>query len=102
MLRFAPEYAAQFPAFLDDMERGEVAEAALLKHYGKTPAAVMEDMRRYLKAAQMPTEVVQLKNQQNATPAAVSDLSAADWQAVLEDLRSALGRRQKASAAWTR
>ena len=102
MLRLAPDYAAQFPSFLEDIERGEHPETALLERYGKSLAAVTEDMRRYLKAGQMPTEVMHVSRRQSEARIAVSDLRATEWQAVLSDLRSALGRPREASAAWTK
>jgi hypothetical protein len=102
MLRLAPDYAAQFPSFLEDIERGERPERALLERYGKTVAAVTEDMHRYLKAGQMPTEVMHVSRRQGEARIVVSDLRATEWQAVLSDLRSALGRPREASAAWTK
>jgi hypothetical protein len=102
MLRLAPDYAAQFPSFLEDIERGERPETALLERYGKSLTAVTEDMHRYLKAGQMPTEVMHVSIRQSQARIAVSDLRATEWQAVLSDLRSALGRPREASAAWTK
>jgi hypothetical protein len=102
MLRLAPEYAAQFPSFLDDIEQGERPETALLARYGKTLAAVTADMHRYLKAGQMPTEVMHVSSHQVPATVSASTLEPVEWQAVLSDLRSALGRPLEASAAWTR
>jgi hypothetical protein len=102
MLRLAPEYAAQFPSFLEDIERGEHPGKALLERYGKTVAAVTEDMRRYLKAGQMPTELMHVSRKQLPAAVSASTLQSAEWQAVLSDLRSALGRPREASAAWTK
>jgi hypothetical protein len=102
MLRFSPEYADQFPAFLGDVEQGVAVQAALEKRYGKTLPAVMDDMMAYLKADRMPTEVVRVNTEHTMTPIAASALERADWQAVLADLKSALTRPQEASAAWTR
>lgn len=101
MLRFAPEYAAQFASFVEGVGQGERPETALLERYGKTPAAVMDDMLRYFKADQMPTEVVHVAGGQTVPAVAVSDLGPGEWQTVLSDLRSALGRPQEAGAAWT-
>jgi hypothetical protein len=102
MLRFSPDYAAQFAAFLDDVEAGAQPESALLKHYGKTLSAVMDDMLAYLKADRMPTELVRVSTERTLAPVSASQLLRTDWQAVLADLRSALDRPQEASAAWTK
>jgi hypothetical protein len=102
MLRFSPQYADRFPAFLNAMEAGGQPEAALLKYYGKTPSAVMNDMLAYLKADRMPTEIVRVSTHRAPASVSASELQRAEWQAVLADLHSALSGPQQASAAWAR
>lgn len=102
MLRFSPEYADQFQAFLDDVEQGAQPAAALQRHYGKTVSAVMDDMQAYLKANRIPTELVRVSEEPAVTPISTLELPRADWEGVLADLRTALARPQEASAAWTK
>lgn len=99
MLRFAPRYAEQFPAFLEDVEHGTPVEAALQQRFGKTPSMVDEDMKRYLQSEQMPTEL--LRKSGGPATSLISDatLSESQWSAVLSELRSALDKPAQASAA---
>jgi hypothetical protein len=102
MLRFAPGYAGQFPAFLEDVEHGARVEAALQDRFGKTPAMVYEDLTRYLHSERMPTELLPNSGSAATPPVSGSSLSETQWDAVLSELRSALDQPGQASAAWSR
>ena len=101
MLRFAPEYERQFQAFVEDVERGKPSETALRDLYGKTLDAVTKDMDRYLKASQMPTELVHVADRQGPPRATISEIGQREWLAVLSDLGSALGHAPETSTART-
>ena len=101
MLRFAPEYERQFQAFVEDVERGKPSKTALRDRYGKTLDAVTKDMDRYLKASQMPTELVHVADRQEPPRATIFEIGQREWLAVLSDLGSALGHAPETSTTRT-
>jgi hypothetical protein len=92
MLRFSPQYSSRFDQFLTRLGNGEDAEAVLQTLYGKTLDDTITDLKRYLDAERMPTDLVRLKLAQSDANVKASTPSGGEIQAVLTDLLSARNR----------
>jgi tetratricopeptide (TPR) repeat protein len=57
MLALSPDYAAQFPKFVESVSGGANARDSLARVYGKTLDQVTADLRHYLSRKQLPTHV---------------------------------------------
>jgi hypothetical protein len=98
MLRFSPQYSSRFDEFLTLVGNGKGAETVLHALYGKTFHDIITDLKAYLNAERMPTDVVRLKPAQSDSDVEVSTPSAGEIQAVLSDLVSARKRVHEAEA----
>jgi hypothetical protein len=98
MLRFSSQYSSRFNEFLTGVASGEDAKSVLHTLYGKTFDDITADLKAYLAAERMPTDVVRLKPAQSDSAVEVSTPSAGEIQAVLNDLVSARKRVQETEA----
>ena len=60
MLALSPDYAAEFPKFVEAVSAGANGRDSLAKIYGKTLDQVTADLQHYLSRKQLPTHVFEL------------------------------------------
>ena len=60
MLVLSPDYAAEFPKFVEAVSAGASARDSLARIYGKTLDQVTTDLKHYLSRRQLPTHVFDL------------------------------------------
>jgi tetratricopeptide (TPR) repeat protein len=60
MLALSPDYAAQFPKFVEAISAGADSRDSLARIYGKTLDQVMADLRAHISRRQLPTHVFDL------------------------------------------
>jgi tetratricopeptide (TPR) repeat protein len=88
MLALSPDYAAEFPKFVEAISAGANARDSLARIYGKTLDQVTADLRHYLSRKQLPTHVfdldmtaVEVEAKPLASPRQHVDLALADLAA---------------------
>jgi hypothetical protein len=88
MLALSPDYAAQFPKFVESISAGANARETLAKIYGKPLEQVTADLHSYLSRRQLPTHIFDLdlaagdvEPKPLAAPREQADLALADLAA---------------------
>jgi hypothetical protein len=92
MLRFSPPYSSRFNDFARQLERGTPEQAAFPAVFQKSEHEVQEDLTRYLKAERIPTSLLRIDEAAPKPSLRPSLLTPQSVEAILNDLRSVLGK----------
>jgi Flp pilus assembly protein TadD len=99
MLNFAPEYRPGLANFIEMILGGEDAARAFQQAFGKTPAAVLQDLDTYLHSARF--EGVRFRASKfDVAKVPAQPVDDVDSELMLADLRLAIGRMDEARVAY--
>jgi Flp pilus assembly protein TadD len=100
MLFLAPDYTDHFPKFLMAIHRGKNFAESCEAAYGKTPAAVYGDLRKYFDRRKMYGKVFAVQLGKKSVLPEVSKVDQFDLRLLLADLLAATGHRLEAKETY--